>query len=36
MEYLPTTLARIIKGYAKNEQIFPNLLIKFYAYEILR
>jgi glycogen synthase kinase 3 beta len=36
MEYVPDTLSRIIRQYAKSKSQMPMLLVKLYSYQMLR
>ncbi|KAG1668886.1 hypothetical protein FOA52_016055 [Chlamydomonas sp. UWO 241] len=36
LEYVPDTVYRISKHYAKNNQRMPNIFVKLYAYQMLR
>jgi len=36
MEYIPETLSRIIRQYAKSKSQMPLLLVKLYSYQMLR
>ncbi len=36
LEYVPDTVYRISKHYAKNNQRMPNIFVKLYAYQMCR
>jgi glycogen synthase kinase 3 beta len=36
MDYIPETIYKIMKYYLKMKQMVPNLLIKLYAYQLMR
>ena len=36
MDYIPDTIYRVMKNYLKNKQMVPPILVKLYAYEMLR
>ena len=36
MEYIPDTLYKVMKSYIKQKQNVPAILIKLYAYQLLR
>ncbi len=36
MDYIPETLSKVIRGYAKNNKNVPLILVKLYSYQMLR
>jgi serine/threonine protein kinase len=36
MDYIPETLSKSLKNYAKLKQPFPNGLVKIYSYQMFR
>lgn len=36
MDYIPDTVYRVMKQYLKMKQMMPDLLVKLYAYQLLR
>ena len=36
MDYIPDTVYRVMKQYLKMKQMMPDLLVKIYAYQLLR
>lgn len=36
MDYIPETIYKIMKYYLKMKQMVPNLLVKLYAYQLMR
>ncbi len=36
LEFVPDTVYRISKHYAKNNQRMPNIFVKLYAYQMCR
>jgi glycogen synthase kinase 3 beta len=36
MDYIPDTLYRVMKNFLKMKQMVPPLLVKIYAYQLVR
>lgn len=36
MDYIPETVYKVMKYYLKMKQMVPNLVVKMYAYQLMR
>jgi glycogen synthase kinase 3 beta len=36
MDYIPETIYKVMKYYLKMKQMVPHLLVKLYAYQLMR
>lgn len=36
MDYIPETAYKVMKSYLKNRQMVPSIIVKLYAYQMMR